>query len=193
MTLVTTWLAGLRAALPTEDCKKLARIQGASKPQLAALRAAFPSCPASLLELLEHIDGTYTGKNRVLILGSDVGEGTYPYYLLSAKEMLDEKGGLHAESIASIYGRTARERNQWVKVSRRIDVALPMDRRLCFAHCMNNGGSSMLYLDFNPAPDGKTGQVMRFLHDPDSYAVIADSFDDYLQRLLDGGFAFVEP
>lgn len=73
-----------------------------------------------------------------------------------------------------------------------IDADLPMNRRLCFSHCMNNGGTSMLYLDFDPAPGGCVGQVVRYLHDPDSYAVIAPSFDAYLQQLIDGDYAFID-
>ena len=38
---------------------------------------------------------------------------------------------------------------------------------------------------------GKVGQVVRFLHDPDNYQVIADSFDSYLQMLIDDGYAFL--
>ncbi|MDU1661110.1 MAG: SMI1/KNR4 family protein, partial [Stenotrophomonas maltophilia] len=39
---------------------------------------------------------------------------------------------------------------------------------------------------------GTVGQVVRYLHDPDSYAVIAPSFDAYLQQLIDGGYAFID-
>ncbi len=31
-----------------------------------------------------------------------------------------------------------------------------------------------------------------FLHDPDEYEVIANSFDEYLQDLIDGDFNFLE-
>jgi cell wall assembly regulator SMI1 len=48
-----------------------------------------------------------------------------------------------------------------------------MNKRLCFSQCMNNGGTSVPYLDFDPAPGGTPGQVVRYLHDPDSYEVIA--------------------
>ena len=56
---------------------------------------------------------------------------------------------------------------------------------------MNNGGSSVLYLDFNPSAPGTVGQVVRFMHDPDNYQVIADSFDDYLQLLIDEDYGFL--
>ena len=56
---------------------------------------------------------------------------------------------------------------------------------------MNNGGTSRLYVDFTPAASGKVGQVVRFLHDPDNYQVIADSFDAYLQMLIDDDYGFL--
>ncbi|MNC73717.1 SMI1 / KNR4 family protein [compost metagenome] len=67
-----------------------------------------------------------------------------------------------------------------------------MSRRLCFSHCMNNGGTSMLYLDFEPAPGGSVGQVVRYLHDPDSYAAIAPSSASYLQQLIDRDYSFLD-
>ena len=68
---------------------------------------------------------------------------------------------------------------------------LPRAKWLHFSDCMNNGGTSQLFIDFNPLGGGRAGQVVRFLHDPDSYAVIADGFEEYLQRLIDCGYAFV--
>jgi cell wall assembly regulator SMI1 len=56
---------------------------------------------------------------------------------------------------------------------------------------MNNGETSRLYIDFNPAPGGTVGQVMRFLHDPDSYKVIAQSLDQYLQQLIEDDYSFI--
>ena len=57
---------------------------------------------------------------------------------------------------------------------------------------MNNGGTSMLYLDFDPGSGGTVGQVVRYLHDPDSYAVIAPSFDAYLQQMIGRDYAFID-
>ncbi|MDN7488680.1 SMI1/KNR4 family protein [Burkholderia sp. AU45274] len=191
MTLVDTYLAGLRAALPDTDNAALAAARGATPAQLDALRAVYPQCPASLIELLGKLDGTYRRDYdgttvKVLVLGSDVDE--YPYFLLSAAQML-EKGAKYRDSIAEMYGDDANDDGELVDP--RIDIALPLGRRLCFSHCVNNGGTSQLYLDFDPAPGGKVGQVVRFLHDPDNYAVIADDFDGYLRKLIDGGYAFV--
>ena len=50
---------------------------------------------------------------------------------------------------------------------------------LHFSDCMNNGGK------------GKKGQVLRFLHDPDELVIVADSFDEYLQMLIDQDYSFI--
>ena len=62
---------------------------------------------------------------------------------------------------------------------------------LHFSDCCNNGGTSQLFIDFSPSAKGKKGQVLRFLHDPDEMVVVADSFDEYLQMLIDNEFDFI--
>jgi hypothetical protein len=191
MTIVDAYLDGLRNVLSEDQRDDLALATGAPSEQLAALRKAYPACPASLLELLGKINGTYwqtygDKQIAVLILGSDVYE--YPYYLLSAEQMLEE-AQKYGDSIADIYGDQVHTDHEMLDP--RIDGNIPMRRRLCFSHCMNNGGTSILYVDFNPTRSGVVGQVVRFLHDPDSYVVIANSFDEYLQGLIDGEYEFL--
>jgi len=191
MTIVDTYLAGLDRALPDAQRRELAFATGASREQLDRLRSRYPGCPDSLLELLGRINGTWWqtyGEQRiaVLILGSDVYE--YPYYLMSVDQMLDA-AKRYDRSIADIYGQACSDDPEFL--DRRIDPRVPMGERLCFSQCMNNGGTSILYVDFSPATGGRSGQIVRFLHDPDSYAVIADDFDAYLRQLIDGGYAFV--
>jgi len=191
MSIVETYLAGVRNALPPDELKDLSLATGATARQLHALRSAYPQCPDALLELLAQVNGTWwqvygDSKIAVLILGSDVFE--YPYYLMSVEQTIE--GGRTGESlsIAKVYGDLLGKLDDLLDP--RIDPLVPMGRRLCFSKCMNNGGTSVLYIDFTPAPGGAVAQIVRFLHDPDSFAVIADSFEAYLQGLIDGGFAF---
>jgi len=191
MSLVETYLAGLRHVLPAESLDQLKLAHGASATDLQQLTEHYPLCPASLLQLLSQIDGTHfrdyhDGTVMVLMLGSDVFE--YPYYLRSVRQIL-EGAHAHTRSIAQIYEGYLDEEPDLIDPL--IDSTLPMNKRLCFSHCMNNGGTSRLYIDFNPAPGGTVGQVMRFLHDPDSYKVIAQSFDYYLQQLIDDHYSFI--
>ena len=62
---------------------------------------------------------------------------------------------------------------------------------LHFSDCMNNGGTSQLFIDFSPSPKGRKGQVARFLHDPDEIEIIADSFEEYLEMLMDREYDFI--
>ena len=62
---------------------------------------------------------------------------------------------------------------------------------LHFSNCMNNGGTSQLFIDFSPSEKGVKGQIVRFLHDPDEIGVIADSFDEYLEKLIESGLDFI--
>lgn len=194
MSLVERFLSGLVPRLPEEDARMWAAVEGASPADLHRLRERWPQAPDSLLALLARVDGTHFraypgGEAVVLMLGSDVEEGHYPYYLRSVAQMFEDATQWD-DSIRSIYEAWLDEEPEILGDG--IDADLPMSRRLCFSHCMNNGGSSMLYLDFDPAPGGTVGQVVRYLHDPDSYAVIAPSFDAYLQQLIDGGYAFID-
>lgn len=191
MNLVDRFLSGLIPRLPEDDAPQWAWTEGASDADLQRLRAQWPQVPASLVELLSRVDGTHfrqypKGEVCVLMLGSDVGD--YPYYLRSVAQIFEDQQQWD-DSIRSIYEEWLDEEPEILGAG--IDADLPMSRRLCFSHCMNNGGTSMLYLDFDPAPGGSVGQVVRYLHDPDSYAVIAPSVDAYLQQLIDRDYAFI--
>jgi len=163
--------------------------RGASKEALARLRSIYSDIPNSLLQLLEIVDGTYwrkyeEGDVTLFFLGSDMEE--YPYYLLSAQQMIDTKDDFRA----------------WgdYLITREFDD-VPVDSGVCddfdklcwlhFSDCMNNGGTSQLFIDFSPSAKGKKGQILRYLHDPDELVIVADSFDEYLQRLMDDGYNFI--
>lgn len=60
-----------------------------------------------------------------------------------------------------------------------------------FADCMNNGGTSALYIDLMPSEKGKKRQIIRYLHDPDELMVIADSFEEFLNMLVKNRMKFI--
>ena len=196
----------------------LAMAHGASDADLARLRTAYPSCPEVLVELLRRVDGTDFG-----VLGSDVEDGGFRYCLTSVDQILKNTADdRRSKTIREVYGDDLEEWMPVVRVETmahyraanaigvdafhklhgygkgnlddRIDPDIPMNRWLHFADdWANNGGSSQLFVDFDPLGDGHVGQIVRYLHDPDSYAVIADSFDEYLQQLIDAGYPFALP
>ena len=161
---------------------------GASAEDLAALRCAYPDLPDSLADLLSLVDGSYFRnyggeKFAVYMLGSDIPE--YPYYLLSAAEMLADQTMI-ADTYDFFWEPDFRD-----ALDERISDTLSGIRWLHFSDCMNNGGTSQLFIDFTPSPKGKKGQIVRYLHDPDEFAVIADSFDDYLRDIMAARFDFI--
>ncbi|WP_285400053.1 SMI1/KNR4 family protein [Lysinibacillus sp. fls2-241-R2A-57] len=192
MDLVNNFLNGLRAALSTDELEALNTACGATKEVIDTLRSEYPNCPESLICLLENIDGTYWrkyGENKIAIciLGSDVEDGKYPYYLLSTQQMFESSK--EEEDISYLLEYQDDEEAVDPKIN---PEGLLPGTYIHFSDCMNNGGSSRLFIDFNPSEEGICGQIIRFLHDPDQYEVIANSFDEYLQDLIDDGFVFLK-
>ena len=192
--LAQAYYDGLKEAYLREGGQELwnhfsSVVQGASQEDIDRLLKLYPDAPESLIELLRLVDGTYHrvyGQERVhfYALGSDVEE--YPYYLLSAKQMVDTKDQFRQ------WGDCLINREDEDEV---VDegVCDDMDKLnfLHFSDCCNNGGTSQLFIDFSPSAKGKKGQVLRYLHDPDELVVVADSFDEYLQMLMDNEYDFI--
>ena len=193
--LAQAYYDGLKEAYYSYDGQEVwdrfeSAVRGASQEDINWLLKFYPDAPESLIELLKLVDGTYYREyfgEKVLLyfLGSDY-EG-FPYYLLSARQMVDTKNQFR----------------QWgdYLINREYDD-IPVDEGVCddmdklnflhFSDCCNNGGTSQLFLDFSPSAKGKKGQVLRFFHDPDEMVIVADSFDEYLQMLIDNEYDFID-
>jgi hypothetical protein len=196
MNTVEKYIIGLKKAYLDNDAKEswehFENIKhGASKEDIAELKKVYPDVPETLIHLLEYVDGTYWReyageKIAFYFLGSDVEEYQYPYYLLSSKEMIKN------QNIATEYYSDYLERRyDEVEIDDKITDKVETVKWLHFSDCMNNGGTSQLFIDFSPSELGKKGQIVRFLHDPDEFAIIADSFEDYLKMLIDHEYAFI--
>ncbi len=188
ITMRTTYFKNLLQHLPEEEQQQLQQANGATDAHIESLLEIFPLCPQSLLELLRDVNGTYYCRHGqeiicALVLGSDLGD--YPYYLKSVEQIVAD----YHDKRETIYERY-QDFLDYVEVNDKINMHVPINERLCFADCMNNGGTSSLYIDFSPKEGGQVGQVVRYVHDPDSFEVIAASFEDYLQQLVEGGYEF---
>ena len=194
MSISEEYLQQLRLKMPADLQQVYQVVEGASTQAINDLFAAFPQCPNALIDLLKQVNGTYYQKYgdqtvSLPILGSDVE--AYPYYLKSVEQILtDRKRFWMQESLSERYGDWIEQ--GYVTIDPAIDLRLPRKEWLCFADCINNGGTSSLYLDFQPTEQGVSGQVVRYLHDPDSFEVIADSFEEYLLQLMNEDFLFTE-
>lgn len=175
---------------------------GISAEDKATLLAEYPDCPPELLSILDRIDGTYYRNYNgtevaCFIFASDVEDGEYPYYLLSAKQILSDKdcGRYFDDLVNDAFHEPKNANYKWYGpfCDSRITAEHKKRRFLHFADCMNNGGTSSLYIDFSPAESGVKGQIVRFLHDPDELKVIANSFRELLAMIVEQGFAFIQP
>ncbi|WP_294251569.1 SMI1/KNR4 family protein [uncultured Chryseobacterium sp.] len=162
---------------------------GAAEENIRKLRELYPEIPEALIDLLKYVDGTYWReyngeKIAFYFLGSDMEE--YPYYLLSSGEIIEN------HDLAARYYKDYIEREyDEVDIDETITATVDGLKWLHFSDCMNNGGTSQLFIDFSPAEKGTTGQIVRFVHDPDEFSVIAGSFEDYLKMLMDKGYDFI--
>ncbi len=194
--LVERYIGGLRAAYlergGIEEWDIFEKVvEGACEENLRRIKELYPAVPASLIELLSYVDGTYYRMYKdeeicLYFLGSSLEE--YPYYLLSSEEMIEN------ENLASDYYSDYVNREydpSDVSIDDKIIDDSSQMRWLHFSDCMNNGGTSQLFIDFNPSSTGKVGQVVMFLHDPDRIEVIADSFDEYLEKMLNTDLNFI--
>ncbi|WP_099222162.1 SMI1/KNR4 family protein [Listeria costaricensis] len=187
------YLSELKKLLPEAVLLELAKTKGASIEKRNLLKSIYPQVPVQFLELLKQIGGTYHEEYHgqvvsIPILGSDLYE--YPYYLKSVDQIMEEKEARYNnETIRTRYGDWL-EQPDFLTVDPRIDMDVPFSNWLNFADCINNGGTSQLYIDFSPTEQGNSGQIIRFLHDPDSYLVIAPNFEQYLKSIMEAEFDF---
>lgn len=193
MNLAEKYVAGLKKAYYENGGEEQwdhfeKTVCGAAEADVERLQILYPDLPDSLLWLLNIMDGTYWReyageKTAFYFLGSDLEE--YPYYLLSVEQMC-RKGELDW-----LTDYINREFGDDVEIDEKIIDQADQMCWLHFSDCMNNGGTSQLFIDFSPSAKGTKGQIVRFLHDPDELTVIADSFDEYLQMLMDYKYDFI--
>lgn len=187
--IVKRYIEGLEQAYQNNNRKEeweqfVSVKEGASAEHIMRIKKLFPEVPQSLLELLEYADGTYSrtyGNTtiRLYFLGSTLEE--YPYFLLSSEEIIENE--CLAQKWYSSYVNREFDPEDIPIDDKIIDDASKM-RWLHFSDCMNNGGSSQLFIDFSPSEKGNIGQVVMFVHDSDRMEVIADSFDEYLEKMI---------
>ena len=163
--------------------------EGVSKEEIDQLQKIYPEIPQTLIDLLKYVDGTYWRKFKeeeiiFYLLGSDIEE--YPYYLLSVQQIIENQN-----QAVEYYSDYIERKYDEVDIDEKITNRTSNLKWLHFSDCMNNGGTSQLFIDFTPSEKGKKGQIIRFLHDPDEFKVIAENFEEYLQKLIDNEYDFI--
>lgn len=194
MSITKKYIKGLKEAYfnnkGQEDWENFEKvIHGAKKENIDKLQKLYPEIPKALIDLLDYVDGTYWRKYAdeeitFFFLGSDIDE--YPYYLLSSKEIIENQN-----QAKEYYADFIERKYDYVEIDDKITNKAEKINWLHFSDCVNNGGTSKLFIDFSPSEKGKKGQIVRFIHDPDEFKVIANDFEDYLKKLIDNEYDFV--
>ena len=161
---------------------------GASINDVEMIKKQYRDVPKSLLGLLKIVDGTYrrryTGKTiNFYFLGSDLNG--LPYALFSSNRIMRGKNDVKAfkDRISRKYF--------YCHVDEKITSDTNNVSWLHFADSAEKERTSQLYIDFSPSKKGRKGQIVRFLRERDELTVIADSFDEYLQMLMDKNYNFI--
>jgi len=160
---VEKYLSGLKNAYfqnnGQEDWEHFEKvIHGADKETIDEIKQIYPEISNALIDLLGYVDGTYWRKYAeeeitFFMLGSDVHE--YPYYLLSSKEIIENQN-----QAKEYYSDYIERKYDGIEVDDKITNRADTIKWLHFSDCMNNGGTSQLFIDFSPSEKGKIGQVM---------------------------------
>ena len=194
MEIAKQYLSGLKKAYFDNGAKEtwehFEKIKhGSTKEDIEKIKTLYPEVSDALISMLEFVDGTYWREYKgeeitLYFLGSDVEE--YPYYLLSSREIIENQN-----QATKYYSDYIERKYEEVEIDEKITNQPNSLKWLHFSDCMNNGGTSQLFIDFSPSQVGTKGQIVRFLHDPDEFSVIADSFEEYLQKLIDNEYNFI--
>lgn len=163
-------------------------VYGANEDDILKIKQIYPNVPEELIDILRIIDGTnrlYGDKDVWLyFLGSYLK--SYPYFLLSVEQIIKNKD----EIVKIFHDMIDREYDEDV-VS--VDGKIINDStKIKWLHFADGIGSTQLYIDFSPSEQGKVGQVIMYVHDPDKLVVIANSFEEYLQKLIDKDYDFIK-
>ena len=175
MTTTTKYLQGLRQAFADHDGAELwerfERVRrGATPEEIERLKKAYQ---------------TFAGVANCCFTLLGAEEEGAEYDLYSVEQMIE--GG--REGFGYITDRLDGKARGEMEVDPKITNRR---KEVCWLGFAEGGGSERLFVDFSPARGGRCGQIVSFLHDPDELVVLAESFDEYLEMLMERGYDFID-
>jgi len=187
--LINNYINGLMEQYSDEEKNDFKLITPAPNEKIDLLRSIYPNIPVEIIQLLKKINGSsgeYKGNYVRLDFFKDGYDDGIIYEFCSVDEMLE-----HTKIDASwldIYKSELVSKSDILEdeelFSEEIKVEAPIKDRLIFAQT----DYSNLYIDFNPSKLGTTGQIISYIHDPDMYQVVHDSFSEFLKINVDCDF-----
>lgn len=190
-TLICSYIQGLLNSYNDLDKEHFKLIKPASNEKIDLLRSLYPNIPNELIGLLNIVNGSkltvtgYCSSLDFFQLYPDTDDDTR-YMFCTIEEMLEHE----AEGDYSWISLFSEETSDWDEhdlqeiFSDEVNPHTLVRERILFA--VND--YSQLYIDFNPSEHGKVGQIVAYMHDPESYFQIAESFSDFMQSHIDSNF-----
>lgn len=175
-----------------KECFKL--ITPASDEKINLLRSIYPNIPSELISLLNIVNGSHYSPEKY-IRGLDFFQ-LYPdtdqtrYSFCTIEEMLayEAEGDYSWLSLCWDEASTWNKEDVMEMFDEDVNPEALIRERILFAET----DYSQLYIDFNPSEFGTMGQIVAYIHDPDSYFKIAESFSEFLKSHIDSNFEFFE-
>lgn len=158
-----------------EDIEEYLAIPGATEEELQAFERQFQiKLPEDFRTLYKYKNGS--GYISLLFPENDYETG---YRLLSLQEMSKIKSYFQNNTCEMTEFPEIIDEKQLEQLDRRIKPYLFCERWFPFAEY---AGSLYLMLDYAPNDDGKVGQVINYVHDPDFIYYIAPNITEILEQ-----------
>ncbi|OIK13515.1 SMI1/KNR4 family protein [Bacillus sp. MUM 13] len=159
-----------------EELNNYKQIKGASDQELDNIEEKFGiKLPQDFRDFYKHKNGS--GYHFHILYPNCGNENIEPFYLFSADEIIDEKESYFDEEelMSEHYDEEELE-----DLDNRIKPYLRNERWIPFATLA--GGSLYLMLDYDPSKEGKEGQIISYIHDPDFVYFVAENFTELLKQ-----------
>lgn len=158
-----------------EDIEEYLAIPGATEEELQAFERQFQiKLPEDFRTLYKYKNGS--GYISLLFPENDYETG---YRLLSLQEMSKIKSYFQNNTCEMTEFPEIIDEKQLEQLDKRIKPYLFCERWFPFAEY---AGSLYLMLDYAPSDDGKVGQVISYVHDPDFISYIAPNITEILEQ-----------
>ena len=155
-------------------------ISGASEEEIAALEEKFEiTLPDDVKELYNYKNGS----NYLSILPCLVDERGMPFCLMSLQEIENTKHYFqNRDALLTEFPEHFTSQDIEKMRDERIKPYLFNKKWIPFAEYCD---SCFLMLDFDPNTEGKEGQIICYIHDPDEVIYVAESLTELIEGIMD--------
>lgn len=159
-----------------DEYENYKKIKGVTKEELNRLEERYNiKLPEDFKEFYRYKNGS--GYHFHILYPNCEGEHIEPFYLFSINEIIEEKDNYYNEDeLMSDYY----DEDEILELDKRIKPYLRNRNWIPFAALA--GGSLNLLLDYDPTHNGKQGQIISYIHDPDFVYYVADNFTELIKK-----------